>query len=356
MQVRKQQQRVGMQAVARRVNVATSSVSRVLSGHPDVSPEMRERVLAAVLELGYEPDFFAQSLRRGASMSIAFLVADISNPLLASIALGAEKVLRSVGYSMLLTNSGGDPELDLANIRLFIHRRVDGLILSLSSERKKAIVDLLAESQIPTVVVDRQLPPRAGASAVFSDHRGGMLAAANALLDLGHHRIGLVSAPLDILAGRMRLAALREAVTARGLLAEEAAPYVDGPFTHAHGRAGTLALLDAADGAPTALIAGSNQLLSGCLEALQLRGLKPGQDIALITCDDMALARLYQPPIAAITRDTVALGRTAAELLLRRLRPSLPGDGQPSNVVLPTQFVRRVSCCPPPRPVTASRG
>jgi LacI family transcriptional regulator len=172
MQVRRQQQRVGMQAVARRVNVATSSVSRVLSGHPDVSPEMRERVLAAVLELGYEPDFFAQSLRRGASMSIAFLVADISNPLLASIALGAEKVLRSVGYSMLLTNSGGDPELDLANIRLFIHRRVDGLILSLSSERKKAIVDLLAESQIPTVVVDRQLPPRACASAVFSCHAG----------------------------------------------------------------------------------------------------------------------------------------------------------------------------------------
>jgi LacI family transcriptional regulator len=336
-----------MQEVARLARVATSSVSRVLSGHPDVSPKMRERVLAAVLELGYEPDFLAQSLRRGASLSIAFIVSDISNPLLASIALGAEKVLRRAGYTMLLTNSGSDPELDLAHVRLFLHRRVDGLILSLASERKKNLIELLAESQIPTVVVDRQLPARAGASVVLSNHRAGMLAAANALLDLGHRTIGLVSSPLEIVAGRMRLAALREAVVARGL-PETAVPYVAGPFTHEHGYTGTLALLDRADGAPTALIAGSNQLLSGCLEALQSRQLTPGKDIALVTCDDMALARLYQPPIAAITRDTVALGRTAAELLLRRLRPSLPGDAEPSEVVLDTHFAMRASCCPPP--------
>jgi LacI family transcriptional regulator, galactose operon repressor len=340
-------QRVGMQEVARRAKVAASSVSRVLSGHPDVSPAMRERVLSAVVELGYQPDFLAQSLRRGASLSIAFIVADISNPLLASIALGAEKVLRSAGYSMLLTNSGSDPELDVAHIRLFLHRRVDGLILSLASERRKAIVDLLADSQVPTVVVDRQLPARARASAVFSDHRTGMLAAANALLDLGHRKIGLVSAPLDILAGRMRLAALREAVAARGL-PEDAVMVVAGPFTHEHGRAGTMALLDSPHGAPTALIAGSNQLLSGCLEALQARQLRPGTDVAVIACDDTPLARLYQPPIATITRDTVALGHAAAVLLLRRLRPSLPGDADPATVVLDTEFVERASCCPPP--------
>src|SRR3981081_4110455 len=226
------------------------------------------------------------------------------------------------------------------------------MILSLASERKKAVIDLLAQSHIPTVVVDRQLPARAGASAVFSHHRGGVLAAANSLLDLGHRKIGLVSSPLDILAGRVRLAALRDAVNARGL-PPSAVPHVAGPFTHEHGYAGTLALLDLPDGAPTALIAGSNQLLSGCLEALQSRQLAPGKDISLITCDDMALARRSQPPIAAITRDTVALGRAAAELLLRRLRPSLPGDADPSEVVLETKFVMRASCCPAPAAVMA---
>jgi len=71
--------------------------------------------------------------------------------------------------------------------------------------RGTPIIDLLAQSDVPSVVIDRQLPARAGASAVLSGHRTGMLAAANALLDLGHRKIGLVSASMDIAAGRMRL-------------------------------------------------------------------------------------------------------------------------------------------------------
>lgn len=339
--------RVSMQEVARVADVAMSSVSRVLSGHPDVSAEMRKRVLEAVARLGYQPDFLAQSLRRGATLSVGFVVSDISNPLLACIALGAEGALRDAGYSMLVTNSLNDPELDLAHIRLFQHRRVDGLILSLASERKKAIIDLLASIDVPVVVVDRQLPARARASAVFCDHAAGMRQAVNHLLDLGHRRIGLVSGPLDVLPGRARLAAVREAVQARGL-PPTATLHVAGPFTHEHGRDGTRALLDTPD-PPTALIAGSNQILSGCLEMLLVRGLETGRDIALVTCDDISLARLYRPPIAAIVRDPVALGRATADLLLQRIR--LGADGQaarPESVVLPTHFEPRASCCPPP--------
>ena len=69
-------------------DVAISSVSRVLSEHPDVSAEMRERVMAAVAELEYEPDFLAQSLRRGATLSVGYVVGDISNPLIATITSG----------------------------------------------------------------------------------------------------------------------------------------------------------------------------------------------------------------------------------------------------------------------------
>src|SRR5262245_26633144 len=103
-----------MVEVARLANVAVSWVSRVRAGHTDVSPEMRDRVVAAVASLGYAPDFLAQSLRRGATLSVGFVVGDISNPLLASIALGAESVLHRAGYSMLLTNSESDPARDLA--------------------------------------------------------------------------------------------------------------------------------------------------------------------------------------------------------------------------------------------------
>jgi hypothetical protein len=115
-----------------------SSVSRVLSGHPDVSRAMQERVLAAVAELAYEPDLLAQSLRRQETMTIGFAVGDISNPLFAEIAAAAETRLRAAGYSMLLTNSEARAELDAAHIALLAQRRVDGIILSVSDEKNPA--------------------------------------------------------------------------------------------------------------------------------------------------------------------------------------------------------------------------
>src|SRR6476660_7731070 len=127
--------RPGMREVADRAGVAMSSVSRVLSGHPDVSPKMRQVVMDAVRDLGYQPDMLAQGLRRGKTFSVGFTVSDIANPILAEIVTGAEKRLREAGYSLLLTNSEGSPDLDADHILLLERRRVDGLILSLAAER-----------------------------------------------------------------------------------------------------------------------------------------------------------------------------------------------------------------------------
>ena len=182
-----------MRQVAERAGVAMSTVSRVVSGHPDVSPRMRKRVLLAVEELGYQPDFLAQSLRRGATLSVGFTLSDISNPVLAQMARGMEDVLRSAGYSLLVMNAGHDPSRDAANVRFLHGRRVDGMILSLVRERRKATLEALGRAEVPLVVIDRDLPRRIRASAVLVNHRSGMAAAAGHLLDLGHRRIGLVS-------------------------------------------------------------------------------------------------------------------------------------------------------------------
>src|SRR5213082_1578211 len=147
--------RSSMREVADLAGVAMSSVSRVLSGHPDVSPKMRERVLAAVDELGYKPDLLAQSLRRRETLSVGFVVGDISNPLVAEIVTGAESTLHANGYSMLLTNSLGDPQLEVAHIRLLARRRVDGLVISVLDESHQDALGALRELDIPIVVLDR---------------------------------------------------------------------------------------------------------------------------------------------------------------------------------------------------------
>lgn len=329
-----------MREVAKLADVAISSVSRVLSGHPDVSADMRQRVLDAVAQLEYEPDFLAQSLRRGATLSVGFVVGDISNPLMADIASGAESVLRGAGYSMMVMNSENDPSQDVDHVRFFQSRRVDGLVLSLASERDARTLEQLGQLDIPYVVVDRDLPPRLDASAVLSDHQSGMTDAVDHLLDLGHRRIALVAGSLDIRPGHARLSAMRSAIAARGL--EDESIHIAGTFTPEHGEAATHELLDLPD-APTAIIAGSNQVLVGCLTALMQRRLRVGADVSLVTCDDVPLVQLYQPPIASISRDSVQLGRTAAELLLHRL---VDAEG-PETVTLPTTYSPRASVAAP---------
>src|SRR5579862_8517243 len=96
---------IKIKEVAALANVAPSSVSRVLNEHPDVSEEMRAKVLQAAEQLGYQPNFLAQSLRTGATRTVGFVVRDISIPLFAGIVKGAEQALEKNNYSVLLTNS-----------------------------------------------------------------------------------------------------------------------------------------------------------------------------------------------------------------------------------------------------------
>jgi LacI family transcriptional regulator len=329
--------RASMREVAERAGVAMSSVSRVLSDHPDVSPVMRERVRRAVEELGYKPDLLAQSLRRRETRSVGFVVGDISNQLLAEIVKGAETALRDAGYAMLLTNSEGDPDLDAAHVRLFEQRRTDGLILSLAREDHRPTLDALEALDAPIVVIDRDLRSSIVVSRVLSDHAHGMQAAVNHLLDLGHRRIGLTLGQ-PIRPSNERRRAFEEAHAARGL---EPGPAVAGRLSVDFGVEATRELLDTAD-RPTAIIAGGNQLMIGALKVFSEQGLEVGRDISFLGCDDIPITGLYRPPIAVVRRDNVAIGRTAAELLLRLLK-----DGDvATDVVLPTEFVPRASCAP----------
>ena len=332
--------RASMREVADLADVAISSVSRVLSGHPDVSADMRERVLDAVNRLEYEPDFLAQSLRRGATLSVGYVVGDISNPLIATITSGAESVLRQAGYSMLLMNSENDPELDAAHIRFFQARRVDGMILSLASERQKETLDVLAQVDVPVIMVDRDVDAKLDASIVRNDHKSGMRAAVERLQDLGHRRIVLITGGLDLWPVRERIAGLTEAVAARGV-ADETSSLV-GSLSAEHGERSTDQVL-AMDPRPTAIIAGGNQVLAGCIRSLHRHGIRIPDDISLVTCDEVDLSELHAPPIASIARDTLRLGNTAAELLLERIN-----GGEPRTVLLPTTFTPRPSCGPVP--------
>ncbi len=329
----------GMKDVADRAGVAMSSVSRVLSDHPDVSDRMREKVLAAVEELGYEPDVLAQSLRTGATRTIGVLVADISNQLFAEISHGAETVLRAEGYSTFVANSLNDPEIAVKQLRMLIKRRVDGLLVSVGEEDGGPIVDAIANSGLPTVLIDRHLGT-AGASRVLSDHRAGMSEVIHKLIGLGHKRIALINGIPNVLPAMERAAAARAAAEAHPGVTIDV---ISGTFSAEHGEEATRAVVSSAQ-RPTAIVAGSNQILVGVFTALRDLGLRAPADVSLVTCDPVPLAEFMTPALDTIWRDRQELGAVAAGLMLEGLRGAAPRE-----VVLSTEY--RVGGCVAAPPV-----
>lgn len=304
---------------------------------------MRERVLSAVEELGYTPDLLAQGLRSRTTLSIGFVAGDIANPVLAHIVKGAETTLQRAGYSMLLTNSLVDPELDRHNITLLEQRRVDGLIVLLVSEDQPSTVEVLARVEVPLIVVERDLPePVRHASRVLSDHHAGMTAAAEHLLQLGHRRIALIGGQA-VRPTRERRRAV-EAAFARYHVSPNTLIVREGVFSVEHGARATEELLDMPD-PPTALIAGANQIMVGALQVISDRSIELGRELSFVGCDNLDVASLYRPPIAVVDRDLVALGRAAAELVLTHLADK---DAVKREVILPTTFLARPSCGPVP--------
>ena len=330
-----------MKEVASRAGVALSSVSRVLNNHPDVSEKMRQRVLDAVNALSYEPNLVASSLRRGSTHTVGFVVSDISNPLIADFTKGAGERLQAAGYSMVLTNAGSNPEQDEAMIRLLRWRRVDGLITSLADEHRAATIAELRRVEVPIVLFDRFVPGVPNASVISAEHATGMTSATEHLLELGHRRIGLISGSPMISPPNERVHGFRRAFEQQGIAFPSDLVRL-GSFSPQFGTESTNEIMSL-DDRPTAIISGGNLLLTGVLRALRAQGLHPGQDIAIVSCDDVAIAELHTPPITVIARDTVKMGQAAAEMILERLAsPSTPTRVER----VPTQLVVRGSTFP----------
>jgi len=315
--------------VADLANVARSSVSRVLNGHPAVSEELRSRVLSAVTELNYQADFTAASLRRGSTMTIAFLVRDISSPLFSEMVKAVEATVEEFGYSVLLMNSGGNPAREAAHIRLLARSRVDGVILSLRSERDLDCVAAVKALRVPVVLVDRSIGD-VRSSSVLSDHFSGLSAATKYLAAQGHARIALITGPQGVLASRERLRGYKSGLRSAGLPSDPTLVRMQS-YDEVFGEQQTASLL-ALDDPPTAIIAGGAMIAYGTLRSI--RDANKVRQVAMVACDSWRSPELFEPSVTSVRRDVAEIGQVAAELLLEAINV-----GTYRSVTLPTELV-----------------
>jgi LacI family transcriptional regulator len=327
--------------VARKAGVSLGTASRVLNGHRSVSAAMRERVEQAILDLGYRPDAVAQSMRRGATRTIGIVIRDITVPVLASFVKAAQDVLQDAGYTLIVAGSEDRRERELEVLNAFSRRRIDGLIMTTSSERDPVLLKAREALRIPVVLFDRETPTNF--DAVLLGHREGMRRALEHLLDLGHRRIALLTGSEAVRPSSERVLGYQDAFKARGLAFDPELVRTQS-FTADFGYVETSALLGQRR-PPTAIIAGGIAMMPGTLRAIRTHGLKVPDDVSLVAGSDSDLAELATPPITAVRWSYAELGKAAAQLVLDRLErdPDLP----PRRIRFPTELVIRASCAPP---------
>lgn len=314
--------------VASRSGVSTATVSRVLSGAAPARPATRERVLAAVRELGYRPSAVARALKRRTTRTIGLVITDIQNPYYPAIVRAVEDAARRRGWLVLLCNAGEDEARQLAELELLLERRVEGLIVATSRIARRH-AEWLAGAPVPAVLVNCHVPGVALAS-VLSDNRRGARSATEHLLELGHRRIGHVSAATHDPAVGERLAGIRDALRGAGAHGELPIAMGDG---HVEGGERAAAALLAAHPQLTAIVAYNDLTAIGALRALRAAGRRVPDDASVVGFDDIDVARWLDPPLTTVAQDKSMLGQWAVETL----------DRQVSGSAGPRRSVRRLA-------------
>src|SRR5204863_1837928 len=196
--------------VARRAGVSVSTVSHVLNGTRFVSDELRERVLAAIDELDFEPNAAGRMLSLRRSNTIGLIVSDIRNPFFASVARGVEDVAQEQGYTVVLCNSDETLVREAACLKALQNRQVDGVLLA-SAGAADEYVAKLVQAGYPIGLVDRDLPDLS-IPAVLLDNEGAARSAVRHLIERGHARIGMLSGRDSITTTTERVAGYKRAV------------------------------------------------------------------------------------------------------------------------------------------------
>jgi len=333
--------RVTAEDVAQLAGVSTGTVSRVVNRHPAVTAEVRQKVIVAMEQLGWQPNVIARSMRTATTRTIGCVFSNIRNPLYATIIQGAEEALARENYTLMVASSGESSAREAELIHLFAARRTDGLILSISDETNRTLIEAVKGAGLPTVMIERDLPLET--FSVGTDHRRSMFAAVDYLISLGHRRIALVTGGEKTRAGRERIGGFVDAHNAAKLKLD---PTLLRPKSLSSDYAfhETQLLMRLPD-APTAIIAGGNLMLAGVLRAAQMLKIAIPQDLSVISSGDTELAELATPPITAIRWDLTGVGRQAARLLVDHLN-GLQKENS-GRIELPSELVLRKSCASP---------
>ena len=308
--------RATIREIARAAGVSIATVSRVINGRPDVSPQTREAVLRVVREHGFSTNRNARALSGGRTGLVGVTVPIVEAAYFAVVLAGAAEALYEHDMRIVVCPTLHQHEREVTLLDRLMHGTTDGALLMLPEE-SNAELHALQETGYSFVVVDPRVRLDEGIPAVSAANASGARAATDHLLALGHRRIGAITGPPDWLASTERLNGYRSALAAAGVLPDPDL-VVESDFSIESGEAAAGALLDLPE-RPTAIFGFNDNVAIGALEAARARGLRVPEDLSVAGFDDSEQSGLVTPALTTVRQPLAEMGRMAVSLLLRLL-------------------------------------
>jgi DNA-binding LacI/PurR family transcriptional regulator len=329
--------------VAQHARVSIGTVSNVLNGTTPVKDGLRQRVLEAIRQLGYQPNELARGFRRNRTNLLGMVIPDILNPFFPAIVRGAQDGAYQKSFNLVLCNSDNDQGKEAQYLQELRDHRIAGILLTPSGSTWMDLLPQKSLAQIPIICIDRR-PIHWSGDSVTGDNRQGAFLATQYLLELGHRAIALIGGSPDLSNAIDRKEGFRAAMRERHI--PIAPGYIqDGDFNRISGYDKMRTLLQLRP-RPTAVLAGNDLIAYGALKAIREAGLECPMDISIVGFDDLESSEYTDPALTTVAQPAYQMGASGADLLLNRIAG---GRGAPVHLVLPTELKLRHSVKAPPK-------
>ena len=307
--------------VARAAGVSTATVSRCLNAPDRVIESTRERVLAAVRQLGYSPNFAARVMAVRYTHTIGAIIPTMENAIFARGLQAFQEELRVHGYTLLVASSSYSPEVEEEQIRALVARGADGLLL-IGHDRAPSVRQFLETQNVPALVA-WTLDVPGGLPSIGFDNRISMRRLAETVIRMGHRRIGVISAATQTNdRARLRLMGIRDAFEAAALDPEDL-HVVETTYGIETGAVAFDSLMSLPR-RPSVVMCGNDVLAVGAMKRAREMGLAVPGDVSVTGFDDIELARIMDPELTTVHVPHRAMGSSAARMLVEMVEGGAP--------------------------------
>ncbi|TCS60939.1 LacI family DNA-binding transcriptional regulator [Varunaivibrio sulfuroxidans] len=314
--------------VAKHAGVSVATVSRYVNRSGNVRAQTAGRIRQAIAELGFRPNVVGRSLKTATTRSLGVVIPSLSNPVFADAVSGIGQTARAEGYNLMFMATDYDRDAETQTVGALLDYRIDGLILTVSDPGESPVLDLLERTGTPYILIYNQFSLAARPSVTVDNVAAGH-DAAEALIGLGHRRLGMISGSFG---ASDRARARRDGFVRAARDAALAEPVVrEVDFLTMNVDAILDDVFKDRSRAPSALFCSNDLLAISLIGALRRRGVRVPDDVSVIGFDGIAVGSHQHPTLTTVVQPSREMGQTAA----RQLLDCLNGGNAPTGAVLP---------------------